>query len=505
MIFLKKHYPLILILMLATALRINLLLIRGTWWFDEMFSVHYSLLPWGEAIKYWFLETNPFFYNIFLRGYIYVFGGGEMTVRIPSIIFALLTIALVYYMTQKWISARAAVVSSLIITLSGIHLFISTETRVYALFVLLTTLSFYWFIQIFVYNKTNRWIWIGFLITQICLLYSHLTALAVIIIQFLALIYQKNTDKNTCKNFILLQFLSLFIWSFWFIQTLIPKLNARSLYGWFFTYDSQSSNILTILNTLFINTNISEFTFTLFAIILLGVIFYVFKLFTKQEQKNKDLLIILILWSFIPAILGSFLGQYVTKYFVFSLPGFAILIAWALDQIIDKTFRKSLTIIFLVLFIPSTLTIATSPIFSWYTITKYIEKAEVPNSAILVIPFNEELVIKKYFHGQAKIEGIYPMKDNLKFEERIVRYNWQTLLSSDKEYEEWMVKHTKDRDKIFFLQYDGYESTTVIWFINNGWKLNKRIRAIGHIGITMFEFYAPAYNPTSPTSSQTKN
>lgn len=499
--FLKKHYAIILILLLATGLRINLLLVRGTWWFDEMFSVHYSTLPWAESIKYWLLETNPFLYNLILRGWIFIFGQGETTVRIPSVIFALLTIVLIYYMAQKWISKRAATVASLIIALSGIHLFISSETRTYAMFVFLTTISFYWFIKIFVEQKTSRAIWILYFFTQLFLLYSHLTALTVVVIQTLVLAYLKEADKTARKKFIWTQATAIFLWCGWFIPTLLPKLNSRSLSGWFFTYDSGSSNILTTLNTLFINANISEFTFTLFSIILLGIIFHLFKIFPQQEKNKKELLVILLLWSFLPSMLGAFLGQYVTKYFVFSLPGFALLIAYGLDKITDKTLKLAITIVFFALFIPSTFTIATNPIFSWYTITNYIEKNETDHSAILVIPFNEELIINKYFKGKSPVEGVYPKRDSLNLEERIVRYNWQTLLSSEEDYNVWMTEHTKNRDKIFFLQYDGYESSSVVWFINRGWKFNKNVRAIGHIGINMYEFYAPNYNSTTPSQA----
>ncbi len=506
MTFLKKHLPIVLILILAAALRINLLFVRGTWWFDEMFSVHYSLLPWGEAIKYWLLETNPFLYNLILRSWIFVFGDGEMVVRIPSVIFGLLTIAFVYYMADKWISKRAAIISSLAITLSGIHLFISVETRTYALFVLLTTLSFYWFVKIFIEQKTGRVTWYLFFLTQLFLLYSHLTALTVIIIQALLFTYfKKTTDAGVNKKFIRAQISALIIWCFWLIPTILPKLNSRSFHGWFFTYDPQSSNILTILNTLFVNANISEFVFTLFALILLGIIFYIFKIFPEQNQKEKNLLIVLLMWGFIPPLLGAFLGQYVTKYFVFSLPAMAMLIAYGIEKLKDKTARLAVASLFLIMFIPSTFTIATNPIFSWYTITKYIEKNETNNSAILVIPFNEELVIKKYFKGKSAIEGVYPMQDELKLEERIVRYNWQTLLSSSEEYEKWMEEHTKNRDKIFFLQYDGYQSTSVIWFINHGWRFNKNVRAAGHIGINMYEFWSPEYNKTTASTSTTKN
>ena len=65
MTFLKKYCPLFLILALASALRIHLLLVRGTFWFDEMFSVHFSSLPLKDALRYWMLETNPPFYTFF--------------------------------------------------------------------------------------------------------------------------------------------------------------------------------------------------------------------------------------------------------------------------------------------------------------------------------------------------------------------------------------------------------------------------------------------------------
>lgn len=502
-VWFKKYYPLLIILILAAVLRVNLLFVRGTWWFDEMFSVHYSLLPWGKAVKYWLLETNPFLYNLVLREWMNLFGQGEMTVRIPSLIFGLITIAFVYYLGYNLISRRAAIVSSIVVSLSGIHIFVSTETRTYALFVLLTTLSFYLFIKIFVEQKTFRWTWPLFFLTQVLLLYSHLTALTVIIIQVLALAYLR-ADGALRKKLLLTQFFSLLIWSFWFIPSLLPKLNPRSLYGWFFTYNTESLNILTILNTLFVNTGVPEFILTLFAIILLGIIFYAIKVFPQQDQKNKNLIFVLLLWSLIPALLGSFLGQYVTKYFVFSLPGFALLIAWTLDQIIDKIARFAITALFLVIFIPSTLTIVTSPVFSWYSITGYIEKNETPKSAILVVPFNEELVIKKYYHGSIPVEGAYPMDDRLSLEERIVRYNWQTILIDSEQYNRWMEEHTKNREKIFFLQYDDFGSKNVAWFVNRGWRFNKKIVATGHIGITMFEFHAPDYyKTTSSTSART--
>lgn len=503
--WIHNHYPLILILIVGFLLRFNFILKRGTLWFDEIFSVHFSLLPWGESFKYWLLETNPFLYNLFLRGWIHLFGQNEIIIRILSLIFGLLTILVVYKMAEKLFSQKIAVLSSIMICLSGIHIFVSGEARTYPLLTLLTTLSFFFFIKIFIYQeKNNLNYWIYYLI-QILLLYTHLTALTVIFIQAGAFLYLNTTKKLSKKKFVLVNGLALFLWCFWFIPTLLSKLNFGSLNGWFFTYDPKLANLFTIFNTLFINAENNHFILTLFSIILFVILFHLFKILPQQTKEKQNLLIILVLWAIIPPILGSFLGQFITKYFIFSLPALTIITSFSLASIRSKTIKQAIIIIFFMLFIPSTITMSSTHIFSWYDISKYIEKNETDNSAILVIPFNEELAIKKYYTGISPVWGIYPIEDNLKLEERIVRYNWQTVISSEQEYENWMKNHTQDKDKIFFLQYGNYQSENIIWFINKGWKFKKNIYARGEVGINLYEFWAPNYNPTTSTINQIKD
>ncbi len=485
----QKNYPLLLILTASFGLRLCLLLMRGTLWFDEIFSVHFSSLPWQEAIKYWGLETNPFLHTLFLRGYIYLFGDGDNVVRIPSIIFGLLTIWAVYWFAQKVFSRRAAIISSAIVSLSGIFVFTNTEARVYSLLVFLTCVSFYLFYLILVEQKQNTKIWLLYLLVQTLLLYSHLTAIVIIIIQILIFSFYRLADQKVNKKFYLTQLTSFLLWCFWLIPAIISKFHASTFSGWFFTYDRQMQNLLTIFVTLFVNANLSDFTFTLFSIILLIFVLIIFKEIIKGNFRENKLLIILLLWGLVPPILGACLGQYVTKYFVFSLPALALLMAWAIDKIANHTARTILTIGLFALIIPSTLTIATEPIFSWYSMTNFIQKQETPNSIIFLIPFNEELSIRRYYHGSTPIMGVYPMDDNLSLDERIVRYNWMTLYDGD--YDKWMQEKTKNKDRVFFLQYDGSYGDTIMWFVNRGWKVIDKRKADGHIGIHLFELDAP--------------
>lgn len=486
-----KYYPLLLILLVSTALRINLLSVRGTLWFDEIFSVHFSSLPWTQAIKYWLIETNPFLHTLFLRGYIYLFGDGDTVVRIPSVIFGLVAIIAVYFFAQKIISRKGAIISASLVSLSGIFLFVNTEARVYSLFTLLTITSFQIFYTLFVEKKQSKWIWYLYFFNQLLLLYCHLTAVTVLVIQALSLIYLKELDRDAKKKFIITNIIATFFWLFWFIPSLLPKLNSNTLYGWYFTYDKQSANLLTTFTTLFINAELTDFVLTTFAIIFIASIFVNLKKYldptTKQPEKTN--LIILLLWGFVPIILGSIMGQYVTKYFLFSMPALAMLFAYSIENIKEKILQQSFTIILFALIIPSTLVISNNPIFSWEAMTKYVEKHETNKSVVLFIPFNEELSFRRYYQGKAEILGVYPNKDNLSLDERIVRYNWMMIFAGD--YDKWMEEKISGKDRVFLFQYNGFYSQTTAWFIERGWKLYAEKKPNGQIAIQMFEFHAP--------------
>jgi len=493
--WLKNNYSLLIILILATTLRLNLLFIRGTFWFDEMFSVHFSTLPWAESLKYWIIETNPFFYNLLLRGYIFLFDDSESIVRLLSLFFALATVILIYFIGQKLFSRFVATIASLIIALSGVHIFLSTEARSYSLLVFLTTLSFWLFIKIFVEKQNSKLIWPAFFFTQTLLLYTHLTALTVIVIQIILLGYFKKDNLESAKKFLLAQGASLVFFLFWLVPSILQKLNTGSLNGWFFETKADSANILTTIVTLFINAKITGLIFTIFTGILLYIFFRLYKTFPNLNQKEQSVIITLSSWAFIPPIIGACLNQYITKYFVFSLPAFALLIAFTLGYFKNKTTQKILAGFFLFLFLPSTITMCTTPIFSWHSITNYIEKNEASKSVILAVPFNEELPLKKYYRGLSPVYGVYPLNDNLSLEERIVRFNWQKIQPEATEFNKWMQEKTVNKEKIYYLQYGEKNNEVMDWLTKNNFKLNYKKTDNGHINLVLYEFYSPNFKP----------
>ena len=335
---------------------------------------------------------------------------------------------------------------------------------------------------------------------QTLLLYTHLTALLIPLIQLLHLFLTQS--KNKIKQLIWPNLIAGAFFAIWFIPALISKLQASTFAGWFFHYNTKDTNILTIIVTLLINAELTPLIFTLTTLIIITLIILTYKNFTQTTLEKKNLIILISLWFLLPIVCGSIFGIYITKYFVYTLPAFCLLLGLAFEKIVNKKIILISGLLILSLILPSTLTIARNEIFSWPKLISIIKKNETANSAIIATPFNEELSIRRYYSGPATISGLYPFIDNLSLEERIVRFNWQTLSPRDDDYNNWMVEHTKNKDKIFFLKYSAENSETNDWLTNHGWQLVEKKPAAGHLSIYLFVYHAPNY--TTTTSASTK-
>jgi uncharacterized membrane protein len=502
--WLREWYPLLLILSLALYFRIHLLLIRGTYWFDEMFSLHFANLPWQEALKYWALETNPPLYTLFLRFWSYFTNSSaEIIIRLPSIIFGITTIVLLYYFCLKALNKKTAIVASLSLALSGIHIFISSEARVYSLLALLTISSYFLFYQIFFNNKKSAYLWTSYFLINLLLIYSHLTALSIFLVQFLSLFLQRDNGKKIKKWFAGHISIAL-MWSVWFIPSFLSKINGESLGAWYFNPEvHQYANILTLLVSNFINNNLTPFIFTTFGTILIVALgFVVVKTKDETNENKKRLLVFLQVWAYLLIFVGSIMGVFITKFYIISSLSLYILIGYSVSQVAKTKKTFSIIILFILLsLLPSAYEVSSSQVFSWKELTNHIETQETQNSITIVTPFNEILPIQKYYQGNRPLLGIYLRDDDLSLEERIVRYNWNQQITDKKTLENWLLQNIEKADKVFYIQYTENFDWIHQVFIENGWRLKHSKRPRGYVNLYLFEFHAPNYSSTSTPAS----
>ena len=501
----RSLIPLGLILLLATALRVSLLYFRGTLWFDELFSIHFSSLPWADALRYWALETNPPLYLFFLRFYLLLGDpANPFFTRLPALVFGLLGVVAVYHLGKTMFSKRAGLWASLLLALSGIHIFTSSETRAYTLFTLLAILSSTLFYELIIAQREKRYSWLLYTLVTILLLYSHLTAVIVVAIQFLTLIVSQ-PEKSIRRRWSTSQISAGIAWLPWLVPWILSKFNSQVAGGWFFDAGLfGNANIFSLITTAyFVDNTGGKFIYTLVMLAVVAGIISLSRRFTDKTLagETKTTLIYLILWAGLPIIATALLGVFVPKYVLFGYPALYLLAGYLIDNS-ARTRRQILTALAVILLVilPSAATLATTTVFSWTPFIEYVKKEETPASMTL-LAFPETLAFNHFYRGDRPVVGIYLSEDNLPYYERIVRFNWNKQLTTEEELSAWLFKQIEKHqaNKLFVI----FNSFTYSWIqeilISHGWTIDHKERAPGYTDSYLYEMNASKYSPTTST------
>ena len=128
---------LLLCLLLAAALRTLRLGFQPLWW-DEGYSVWFATHPLAEMAALTAQDIHPPFYYALLHGWAALLGTGPAALRLLSVIIGVVTIPLLYLVARRMLSARAALLATLLLTISPLHVYYSQEVRMYGLVALLS-------------------------------------------------------------------------------------------------------------------------------------------------------------------------------------------------------------------------------------------------------------------------------------------------------------------------------------------------------------------------------
>ena len=103
-------------------------------WIDEFASLDFADRPLGQLWSNWMIgETNPPFYYTLLKGWIALFGDGEVAVHSLSALFGVLCVALIYWLVELASGPRAGCIAAIMLTFSGPAYFHSQNARAYGL------------------------------------------------------------------------------------------------------------------------------------------------------------------------------------------------------------------------------------------------------------------------------------------------------------------------------------------------------------------------------------
>lgn len=386
---LSNNYLLIGILLLATILRFYHIDFQSLW-LDEIYTVNISN-P-NNSFSNVIDEVNlrdgfPYIYFITLKILFSIFGYTAIVARSLSAIGGVLSIFLIFKLTDKLINQKAALIVAFLMCVSSYHIYISQDARPYTLY-LASVIFAYYRLLFFLENNTLKNS-IYYAIAAGILVNTNFFGFINLFSQFIFIgfyYYQTKTkfDKLLFQKLLIIGTITIVM----FLPNWTKFVKLFEI-GVFWVPRPTNESFGLMLKEVFINSEFLQFIYI--------PIFYflIISIFKKKGtiNSNKELFIFLylIFWLFVFLIFLLVKSYGATslilaRYFTSVLPVLFIVIAWGIEKIKSKT----ITITILALITIFTL-INTIVVNKYYTSPSKAQFREASLMAINNNPKNHEV------------------------------------------------------------------------------------------------------------------
>jgi len=142
-------------------------------WLDEAWNVALAAKSPAAIVVAGTHDQNPPLYNLFLSGWLALFGTSELTLRLPSLLAAAGCAVLLLLLVRRFYGAEASLYASALLLVSAAQTTYATEGRAFALIALLCIGSFYLYLSLFERPRWSTAIALG--VVNASALYVHYT------------------------------------------------------------------------------------------------------------------------------------------------------------------------------------------------------------------------------------------------------------------------------------------------------------------------------------------
>ncbi len=173
---------------------LRLINLNQSLWLDEAINTLAvkELSLWQLMTVYPKYDFHPPGYFGLLWAWTKLFGYSEVAVRLPSVIFGVLTIWLVYLIGKKIGSAKLGLMSALLIAINPLHIYYSQEARMYSFAAFAATLNYYFFLKLIKDEKFHR---LGYILSILLVFSSDYLAYLIFPSQIIYLLITKNRQR----------------------------------------------------------------------------------------------------------------------------------------------------------------------------------------------------------------------------------------------------------------------------------------------------------------------
>lgn len=346
MTFLKKHLWLILILLIASALRLYKLDFQSPW-LDELHTLVETDLKlsfkemWHLII---FREQIPHLHFLIVKFFSFIFGHNIIIARLVSVFFGVLSVLFIYKFGKYLISERLGLIAALLLSLNQFAIEYSQEARVYCMYMFFVILSFYYLAKLILQSNKKNAILLGVSIGL--MLNSHLIGLLFLVIigliYFIYFLNNKENKLNLIKNGVIVIFITIV-----FALPILKTLFKSSEFSSFWISELSFGYFLQTMTHLLGYSSIVSYIYMLSGISLIA---FLFKNYKKSSQKENLFLIIILSWTFMflaVMVLKSTFGIsiFLHRYLIGLLPAFVLAFSYVTYKIKNKIILISIVIV----------------------------------------------------------------------------------------------------------------------------------------------------------------
>lgn len=406
-----------LILILAFLLR--LVNLNQSLWLDEAVqAITAKGSFWGifEELRG---DFHPSLYHILLWGWVRILGAGEISLRIPSVIFGVGTVLVIKKLTDYGLRIKkltnyelriSGLIGAIFLATAPFHIYYSQEARMYSMATFFAALSMYFFVKVINrltdcelrklrineltnYGLKSYGLFLGYFVSTVCLIYSDYYGFLVLLAQIIGgvIIFRKNLNLYISK------FLYFYIPIFLFYLPWLPFLIIQLKTG--LTATAAVPEWKNLVNASFLKA--IPLTFVKFAIgritvfdkKIYGLVAVAIFLFYgwiggckgyKSYKDNKYYKLIL-LWFLVPVLMAWLGSLIIPNYQPFRLllvlPAFYLLLAFGIFSFPDMMIRNIIAGVIIGVNLISLGVYYFNPYFwreDWRGVVNYLKKEQIP-------------------------------------------------------------------------------------------------------------------------------
>lgn len=445
-----------ILIILAVALILRMISINQSLWLDEAINVNNAkILDFKSLVLNYSLgDFHPPLYHVVLKSWMLMFGTSEISVRLPSVIFGIVTVYVTYLIGKKLFAEKlslfeekTALIAAALMATAPLHIYYSQEARMYSLAAMLASLSVYFFTSII--KKDALVYWIGFIVSTALMLYSdYMPYLLIPLFVIYLFLNRKNISKHTTFAFIPAFVVVAILISPWLVvfqkQLNVGLSVAAASPAWAQVVGTPDLKNLLITFVKFTIGRISNDNNLIYALLFSPVAAYVALLLVMSFFRMSAKRSILWYWFLGSVGFGYSLAYIVPIFayfrFIFVLPAFYLILASGINTINWTPLVRTFLVVALAINLISTTIYFTNPKFqreNWRDAVSYI-KQNYREKSIVLFESNYTTGPFDYYNRDNKIAGAGAL-DSFNPDPAKVKVRVSEL--------------TQDIDRVFLFQY----------------------------------------------------